>query len=395
LTEPVVQLSRAELRGEFKRGPRPLLWLLALVGLGAIGAVAWFSLRAEGEEPVAVMPTVTAAPPPPEPKQVVTVCKPAGEPTRLFDFAKPEVKPVWGEPIGAARIPLGFAQTSRLALGLMVSAANLSGIILARQDDPSPMLSVVPRAQDGDPEFLVERAASRLQTARAVAAPEPFAIGLRGKMIGARLGKEDVDLWPSTWETLSVPEVERIDEHSYAVAVRGGGLRGSVLLGKVTDRARAIGDLVALELAAARVGEPSLAVGEKHVLVALDAGPDNDLGQLFVGAAELPKLPKTAQRVTGVSEPAAVPSIVALPEGGFFLQWTEGPVGAQHVRGRVFDEHFEPRGETFALSPPEADAHHGVTTRVGDRLLTVYFVRLPTNNHELWANALTCSTHVE
>lgn len=355
----------------------------------------WFSLSAARDEPVPVVPTATAPPPPPAPKQLVTRCQRTTEPARIFDFAKPEVKPVWGEGADAARVPLGFAQTSRLALGLTVSAANLSSSVVARSDDPSPMLSVVPRATGGEPEFLIERAASRLQTARAVPAREPFAIGLRGKTIAARVDKQDRDLWPSPWETLSVPEVTRLDETTHVVAVRGGGQRGSILLGKVSERGEAQGDLVALELQAARVGEPALAVGAKQVLVATDGGPDHELGQLFVGLSPREELPKSAERVAAVSAPASAPSITALPSGGFFLQWTEGPLGNQRIRGRVFDANLDARGETFTLSPSGADAHHGVSTWVGDRILTAYFVRLPNNNHELWAGVLGCTTSEE
>jgi hypothetical protein len=387
-----VQLDPAEAAGKFNSRPRFVHFAFAAAAFGVIGLGVWFSLFAQRDEPAAIVPTATAAPPPPEPKQLVTLCKVSAQPTRLFDFAKPEVKPVWGEPSGTSGISLGFAQTSRLALGLLVSPANLSGTILARQDDPSPMLSVVPSMRAGQPEFLVERAASRLQTARAVGATEPFAIGLRGKTIGARVDKQDRDLWPSPRETLSVPEVARLDESSHVVAVRGGGQRGAVLLGKVSEQGQAIGDLAPLQVDAARVGEPSLGVGEKHILVAIDGGPNSELGQLFVGQAERPALPKSAKRVSGVTEVASVPTITALPSGGFFLQWTEGPLGGQRIRGRVFDASFEARGETFTLSEPGADAHHGVTTRVGERLLAVYFVRLPSNNHELWANALTCTT---
>jgi hypothetical protein len=365
-----------------------------VLALGVVIAGVWLAVTSRDPEAPKAEPTQQPIAPPAKPKQLMTRCTPAQGPTRVFEFAKPDVKPVWSEPIDGTRAALGFAQTSRLALGLTVTAANLAVSVGERQDDPSPMLSVVPRLIDGRAEFLVERAASRLQTARAVAASTPFAIGLREKTIAARRGKDDVNLWPSPWENLSVPEVARLDPASHAVVIRGGGQRGSVLLGKVSEEAKPLGDLAKLEVDAQRVGEPSLFVGAERTWLAIDGGPTNDLGHLYLGSAEKPDLPVRAAAVTSVTVPAAQPSVVGLPSGDVFLQWTDGPIGAQRIVGRVFDVSLKPRGEMVVLSQPGLDAHHSVSTLVGDRVLSVYFVRLP-NAHELWASAVSCSVSEE
>jgi hypothetical protein len=198
-----------------------------------------------------------------------------------------------------------------------------------------------------------------------------------------------------SWPSVMAPWASGLHWRKSIPKAGNSGAGCTKRLGKVSEGGEAIGDLTKLELPAARVGEPSLAVGEEHILVAVDGGPDTNLGQVFVGVAERPALPTSAKRVTGIEAVAVAPSITALPKGGFFLQWTEGPVGSQRVHGRVFDANLDARGETFVLSPPGSDAHHGVSTQVGDRVLTVYFVRLPTNNHELWATALSCATTEE
>jgi hypothetical protein len=62
--------------------------------------------------------------------------------------------------------------------------------------------------------------------------------------------------------------------------------------------------------------------------------------------------------------------------------------------GRAFDGNLKPQGEVQTLSQAGADAHHSVSTLIGDRLISVYFVRVG-NNHELWARSLVCRSEAQ
>ncbi|HEX2735915.1 MAG TPA: hypothetical protein VHM70_30150 [Polyangiaceae bacterium] len=367
------------------------LWLVIAAGLVSAAAIAlWLrSHRVEPEITAPIQTQVIAPPPPP----AEASCKNAVSPLPVAGWIYPNVRPILARAPGANSLLVGYAQTTRMASGLIVDTVSLNSQKPYQSQGNSPLLSVAPvtQALGQQASFLESRAASTLQSAVFVSAKRPFALGSTHDGLAIRREGElqDTVVWKPQWDTFSVPLVTRLDEHTNAVVLRGGGERGSILVGKIDDDARPLGELQELVVDAPRLGTPSLGITSRRVLVAVDAAARDGTRKLYLASAEAPRVPVLAEALPITDDNPTYPGAVALRDGSVLVTYTRGQVGSQSVAARLFGPKRQPLGGTIEISPKDKDAFNAELALDGDRVVILFVVRQG-NNSELWATSLNC-----
>ncbi len=359
-----------------------------------VGVVVWLKSRASAPAPVTPAPALPTLPDAPV-QSHISDCSITQGPRRLGEFAKADLRPGIAE-LSSGKLAIGYGQTSRYAVGLVVDPKTLVASRVFSDYSKSPLVSVTPMAAEGEPQFLFERAASALQSARTIAATPPFTLGLLHGKLAVRSEENPIaeTIWNSPFESFTVPQSVRLDAKRHAVALRGGGERGSVLVGTLQESAKPLGALVAVEAGVARVSEPYIAVATPgsdvaRVAVVFAGGEESATEQLWLAQATPPELPARAERLSVGSAPLYEPSVGALTDGSFLVQWAEGSPGAQTIRLAHVSPELEARGEVLQISGPGVDARDGVLFVSKRGVLSVYMVRNG-QNHEMWGASLLC-----
>lgn len=372
-------------------------WLIAgvavVVAAGGVGA--FFATRKAQPPPVVVEVAPPAAAPAEPSAEAVSACRIHQGPARLGEFAKADLRPGVAA-LASGKIAVGYGQTSRYAMGLVVDPKNLTTEKTFSDYQNSPLLSVTPRVTGSAAEFLLERAASPLQSARTIPATPPFTLGVYHGTLSVRAdkGQNAETIWNSPFETFSVPEVVRVTAKHHATATRGGGERGAVLVGTLQENGKPLGALSKVASAAERVGEPSLAIsppGSKspQLLVGFSGGAQSSRESLYVARSVPPALPQNAQPLPIEGAPLGDPSVGALSDGSFVVQWSEGTPGRQSVNVALFHEDLTLVGSPIRVSGSGVDARDGTIFVGQDSVLSLYMVRNGQNN-EMWAAVLKC-----
>jgi hypothetical protein len=314
-------------------------------------------------------------------------------PERIAEYAQPGLRPTLAVASNPRRIKVGFAKTSRQAMGQELDLENLNVYDPFTDTGTSPLSSVTPFTHPGNPAYGVSRAATTLQSQIFLDARTPLPFGLNKQGLATKTGDIDRQLWPSKFENISVPIATTLSNGNIVLAFRSGGDRGQLTLGVVTPQGIPQGDLTVVRVDAERLGVPSVTHVDSRILVAFDATLQqvggSSTGNLFIAVSTAPALPDDAKRLALEDPAPTAPFALGLPNGHVLVQWTSGPLGAQRIVAQVFDSKLTAISPSIAVSPTAKDAHSGVTALSGDRALTVYMVRSG-ENHELWATSLSC-----
>lgn len=373
--------------------PRKAL-LLSIAGASLLGVVAalWIRSNLQDGQALPIESSRVEAPTSPAPKPPAGAhCEVAQGPTRIAEWAHPKIRPVLAELPDSQELAMGYAQTSRFAVGVRVNPSTLEVEKTFSDYNKSPLLSVVPMIMDTPLTFRPSRAASTLQSAIAIDATTPFAFGLSQNGLAIRRDTDLVDevLWSTDWETINVPSTVRVDAQTHAVAFRAGGERGSLLVGKISEQGKPLGKLVDVPAPDERVGIPSITAGEQALLLAFSSGDARLKENLYVARSSKTELPVEPQLVLTLDSGASAPQLVELSAGGYLLQYTEGKRGEQRVVARVLQPNLQLHGSALVLSKPEQDGHQGVLYERGNDVFGFYMARVA-QNHELWATHVRC-----
>ncbi|HKO94891.1 MAG TPA: hypothetical protein VJU61_27245, partial [Polyangiaceae bacterium] len=201
------------------------------------------------------------------------------------------------------------------------------------------------------------------------------------------------ELWPlAAAEELSRAKVEWQAER-LLVLLRRGGRQGRLALGWLDAQTLERSPLRELPLTGNEVGLPSLASEPRGATVAAAVRSASTepwhVELAFIdwsGQARrihLPLLQPQADRES------FAPSLAAIADAGWFLQWTEGHAGLRRVRGVTLDADFRALGEVITLSPAAANAGGGSVLHVDEGLLSLFLVQRD-GSYELWATTLSC-----
>ncbi len=370
-------------------------WVVTvLLGVGAAGA-AYALLGSDPPPAPAPAPIVTAKPEPPKVEPKIPACEITTTPVAIAGWALPSVKPIFHAAPGEHQLALGYAQTSKLSVGLVIDPKTLGADKRFSNHQNSPLLSVAPvtSAMGQQLEFLESRAASTLQSAVFVPAKRPYAFGLSSGGLAVRhdLQQGDVVIHKREWETINVPTVVQLGSDLFGVILRAGGERGDLLQLTLDGSGKLENKPFALEHKAYKIGLPAAAVTDDEVLVTFAGiSRDSTTKSIYVASAKAPELPQKATLVRSTKEGMESPGIVGL-DGGYLLQYTEGELGKQRVVAQILDADLRPQEDIISISPEGKDAYDGTLAKAGPHLVVAYLVRNGTNN-ELWATTLGCKT---
>lgn len=374
--------------------PQRKALLLSIGGASLLGVVAalWIRSNLQDSQALPIESSRAAAPTAPAPKPPPGArCELARGPTRLAEWAHPKIRPVIASVPNSRQLAVGYAQTSRFAVGIAVDPDTLSVEKTFSDYNKSPLLSVVPMVLENPLTFRPSRAASTLQSAITIDATTPFAFGLSQSGLAIRRDTDLVDevLWSTNWETVNVPSTVRIDPQTHAVALRAGGERGSLLVGKISEQGKPLGELARVDAPDERVGPPSITAGTETLLLAFSSGSKLLQENLYVARSSKSELPVEPRLILSSDSGAASPELVELSVGGYLIQYTQGKLGEQQVVARVLQPNLELHGEPLTLSKPEQDGHQGALFVRESDVYSFYMVRAP-QNHELWATHVRC-----
>ena len=265
-----------------------------------------------------------------------------------------------------------------------------------RESSSRELLGVVPATHAPPYRFVMDRAGvGGYRDSRTL--PDQTALALARTNLGIQLVRRDdqraILLWAlHDGEEISRPRAEWLDASRLAVALRRGGRTGAIALGWL-DPARAQHSALRDVPFAGELGLPSLAIqgGRAAVAAAVRMTPAHPwriqvASAEWQGAARRASLPELASRP---ELDTIAPSIAALADSRWLLQWTEGREGERRVRAITLDADFHAVGAAISVSPNEASAGGGLVVPVDQGLLSLFLVQ-KAGGYDLWATTLAC-----
>ncbi|MBN1606769.1 MAG: DUF4339 domain-containing protein [Polyangiaceae bacterium] len=379
-------------RSGLSRALAPYVVLGVAAGLlGAIAVGLWSQRRQTRPTAKRTTPVVAMAKPsaPPE-----GPCVLAHSAQRLSPAAVLSVPLNVGTDPSTGNAALGFADSARGAMGIVVDPASLMVGHVFREPSSTSTLEVTPLSASGRLEFAVTRADGELAWSHPVDTARRFVVGFRDQDFESVLQGTHETVWRDVGAgKLTNPRIATVASVGHAVTFRSGGQQGRILFGWLTDDGR---PKTALEPLAVEglVGTPTLAANDRGVLVAFAARSHAkepwhvELAPADFGAAPARSMP-FALPPGGAGQEAISPVAAGLPGGRWLLQWTEGPPRHRDVRVQTLSSTLKPLGGPVTVSPKDSNAGQGGVWVHQATALAAFLVSSQ-HAHELWGATLTC-----
>jgi hypothetical protein len=292
---------------------------------------------------------------------------------------------------------IGAAIPSGAGVGLVLNATTLEARELVRDNGSRELLGVVPAADAEPYEFVIDRATvGGYRDARTLPGQTALALARTnaGVQLVRRREQRSIALWPlNDGEELSRPRAEWLDAGRLAVTLRRGGRTGTLAIGWLDPERAQRSVLRDVPLGKGEIGLPSLSVqaGRAVVAAAVRLTPAHPwriqaATSVWQGSAKPVPLPELAARP---ELDTFAPSIAALGDSRWLLQWTEGREGERRVRAITLDADLRPIGAPISVSPQDTSAGGGLAIRVDQGLLSLFLVQKP-SGYDLWATTLAC-----
>lgn len=366
------------------------LGFFGLLGALGAGALLYFKPWESGIPTAATAkPTATqtasaaAAPVEAAPRAAITK-----EATRVAPAIQLSVPPYAA--VSGGKIALGLADSEVSGAGILIDPATLEMERAFTAPAGKKVVGVVPVASEKE-RFVVDRDGGALALPHSVDADPVFSLGFSAKGY-ARLPKGGAaeELWSDVSnDKATEARVASVDGVGHAVTFRSAG---KVRVGWLEPDGTKKSELGVVETEG-RAGTPTLAAGDRGILVAFAAksGDDSPWGVQLATAkhGELPKASKSfAIPSGGPGGDAIAPVAAGLKDGRWLLQWTEGGAGERVVRVQLLDAELAPVGDPLKVSAPGKEAGQGVVAVAGDKALSLQLVKSD-KGYELWGTALS------
>ncbi len=362
---------------------------LLVVGVVAIGGAMMYFQTDEGDAPT---PTAASAAPATVAKaKAPFACKSTVEAKQLATNVAPRVPVFVTWSPHAERFAVGYSSSEHEALGMKLSG-DLSAASGFSSKGKDAVDAVMP-LNAGALSFAVTRQGAGLTRGRHLDGEPTVQVGFAKQRLARSSSGKVTPLWPDT--DVSKPTLPRtgLVGESHAVVFRSGGLTGDVLFGWLSKDGSRKSDPVKLDVGAPQRGTPTLAAGDDSALIALAARePDADWG-VRLSTAKAGGAPRSAKQFEvpsgGPGGNVIAPSAVALPDGRWLLQWTEGASGAQQVRAQLLDSSLAPVGEALTVSREGKSSGQGAIAYAGGRVVSLFLVK-EAASYDLWGAGLAC-----
>lgn len=355
--------------------PRALaaaIGVFAALVMGALVLMLASTFRDDPQDPdvrqspvIAARPLTTARPQPTEPTQRPALlpsnpspnagCRLVMVPRRVAGPIVPSVPPMVAAAPGQSRVAIGYASAKNHAEGVIVNLDDLSVEPRYTEEFNGPVFRVTPLADRAPVAFAVDRDDPRIQVLRTVPASPPLRIGTSYfGLVRANETTSPTVIWPGArFDSIGEPAFAITERDGYGIAFRSGRGGGDVQAGWLTPSGTADGDLARIDAGAREVGAPSIAAGDHGVVVAFAARAAGEPWHVRVAVAPRGKVPAGSRELSSTAAGAVdaiLPSIVTLPNGGYLLQWLEGPAGARRVVARTYDDKLTQVGVPIELA---------------------------------------------
>jgi hypothetical protein len=371
--------------------PRALLLGLSLtcvaltIGLG-------FALRALSTRPAAPLAaSVSSTKDAPLPS-VTLGCTPLVPAAKLAASVERAVEPYFLN-LGPERVAVGFAASRTEAAGLVLELSTLDQTSVFDEAGERSLLGVVPTGPE-PLSFSADRDGGQLSSPRSLDVSPRTVIGFTKSGLATRVGDEAAsELWRAPDLPRTEPRIARVGE-KHAVLFRQGGQAGSLFVGWLDQSLQALGDLRNIEGCPSLLGTPTLAAGKAEAVAAF-ASRDSEQQPWRLRLARLS--PEKPARVSaefvnpaeGAGNGAIAPTLKALGNERWALQWTQGSSGQYRVFVQALASDLTPLGAPVPSSPKGASAGQGSIWVVGERALSLYVLTVG-GRDELWGSVLTC-----
>jgi hypothetical protein len=357
---------------------------LAGVLLLATGAIV-FSSSHEATAPGASAAASASSPPA---HLGCTLVAPAA---RLATTVERSVQPALAELVAGERVAVGFASNPKTAHGLLVRLDSLDAERAFEAAGDAAVRSSAPRVTAGAAKFTVDRAGTELGGARTLA--DGSVLGFAGADLVRLRGGSKTVLFPGAGgEKLTDPR-SATSPLGTLVTFRRGGLSGQVLHGWLGPDGAPKGKLGIVNAPGIKFsGTPDAAANRKGGIVAFAGRPSESADwrvQLASAGAEGAAAKAFEPPPGGAGGGNIAPTVSALGDDGWLLQWTEGATGAYQVRLQRLGPKLEPLGEARLVSPKGANAGQGAVFATGSRVLSV-FIQTTAGHDELWGATFEC-----
>jgi hypothetical protein len=291
------------------------------------------------------------------------------------------------------RVAVGFAAKPTQASGVIVDLKTLDTQAVFDEPGESAVRNVAPSAESSV-SFRVTRENDTLVSPRSIDGAPHTLLGFTKDGLAKSVGGGAPEgLWSTATDKVTEARAARA-EHGYLVAFRRGGLAGNILAGWLGPDLTKKSELEVVPAGVRYVGTPVVAAHPRAALLAF-AGRDDENAdwRIRFARAEGGQIPRAVSDFAlppgGPGGGAIAPSLAALDEDRWVLQWTEGGSGQYQVRVQELTGALAPVGSPALASPKGASAGQGAVWIAGDRALSL-FVLTVGGYDELWGAALEC-----
>ena len=394
LPPPPQMPSDGSFRPPAKRSNAGLLIGLGIVGLLVVGAAVVGGVMMffqSGEDTSESGPAVVSAAVTAPPVKAPFACKVSSQAKQLASGVAPRVPVFATWSPHADRFAIGYSSSGNEALGMKLSGelAVESGFSSKGKDAVDAVMPL----NAGALSFAVTRQGAGMVRARHLDEQPTVQIGFAKDRFSKSASSKVAALWPDT--PVSKPTLPRAalvgEEH--AVVFRSGGLSGDVLFGWLNKDGSRKSDPVKLDVGAPQRGTPTLAAGTDTALIALAAREPSDSWSVHLSTAKSGGAPRSAKKFDvpagGPGGNVIAPAAVALPDGRWLLQWTEGASGSQQVRVQLLDAELAPIGDAHTVSEKGKSSGQGAIAYAGGRVVSLFLVK-EESAYDLWGAGLAC-----
>jgi hypothetical protein len=312
------------------------------------------------------------------------------------------VAPIALESSFRKRVAVGFAESATTAAGITVDPLDLSVQFPYREVQDKKILSVVPQILKDSLSFVTVREGIQLSQARALTLDHQLLFGVMTAGLSRMLaGQSPETVWPLDAKTvITDPRIVSISGLGHAVTYREGGQNGEIKLGLLTTTGQSLSTPVTVPSPVSILGTPTIAASTTSahhpqlLLTFAGRNTETESWSIYLSLVGWSKPPKIAQAFSlpdgGPGADAISPSVTAISDGHWLLQWSEGPTGQRQIRVQLLDGSLRPVGKAHTVSPANTNSGQGLLWVDGNRAVS-FFVVSTGKQTELWASSLVCS----
>ncbi len=281
---------------------------------------------------------------------------------RLAESVERSVPPYATKLDGVGELALGIAESKTKGRGLRVDSNTLDVSPVFEEDGKDAVRGVVPLTRSGSLTFFVDRDDRALRSAHTIDEVPPFTLGVSDAGFSRVVAGSASLVWQlDSSVKITEPRSAPLADYGYGVTFRRGGQSGAVLLGFVARDGQKKSELAEVPGAPKFLGTPVIAGSRAGALIAF-AGRDaaDTAWKLFVSLTKPGEPPSPARELTAGSGGGAIsPTLAALSDDRWLVQWTEGSSAQYHVHVQSFSADLSPIGQSLAVSPKGANAGQG------------------------------------